>query len=116
MADLDSSAEIDIVHGPEAIVARIPLSEAVGPWMGEYRKLARSKGLGADVQEEPGKDVLVVTVPVGSSEQEVFAILDTARQLVDEAKVAAETRSDTESVTEQHVRTWWSRQDGESSP
>jgi len=106
MAALDDNAEIDIVHGPDEIVARIPLAEAVGPWMREYRELARSRGLAAEASEEPGRVLLKVTVPFGSFEQEAFTILDTARNLVDEARVAALTRSETESATEQHVRTW----------
>ena len=115
MAALDDNAEIDIVHGPDEIVARIPLAEAVGPWMREYRELARSRGIGADVSEEPGGNLLEVTVPFASSEQEAFNILDAARNLIDEAKVAAVKRSETESTTEQHVRSWWSAQQGEDA-
>jgi len=113
MAALDNSADIKLTHGPDHIVARIPLAEAVRPWMREYRELARSRGIGADVSEEPGGNLLEVTVPFASSEQEAFNILDAARNLIDEAKVAAVTRSDTESVTEQHVRRWWSAQQGD---
>jgi len=90
-------------------------AEAVRPWMREYRELARSRGIGADVSEEPGGNLLEVTVPFASSEQEAFNILDAARNLIDEAKVAAVKRSETESTTEQHVRSWWSAQQGEDA-
>lgn len=115
MAAVDPNADVEVVTAADSVVARVPLAEAPGPWMKEYMPLARAEGLAAEVREEPGKILLVVQVAVGLSEPEVFALLDSARYLVDQAKVAAIDRTAAATATERHIQKWWSHQRGDAA-
>ncbi len=110
MATVDPYDDISIVQGHDGMVARIPLSEPPGPWIKEFLPLARAREIPAEAREEPGKVLLVVTVPPAASKEETFQRLDAALDLVDKAKVAAIDGTRVSGTAEQHIQGWWSRQ------
>jgi hypothetical protein len=110
MTDIDPVADVEIDHGDEYVTARIPLAGPVDQeWLRWYQKLARARDLPAAAEEHPGRAWIVVRVPASDDQDEVLAMLDTARTLIAEADVAAEQPPAT-AYAEAVVREWWARQ------
>ena len=112
-ASLNIEGELQVVDTHEGSASvTIPLTESSGMWSHHFVALARSEGIRAEVQEEPGGSVLQVTVPAGATREETFQLLDAAVALIPRAK--AEERKDEEASlsAEEHIREWWSAQTG----
>lgn len=110
MAKVDPDDGISMVQGHDGVVARIPLSDPPGPWIKEFLPLARASEIPAEVREEPGKVLLVVTIPLTASERQTYQRLDEALDLVEKAKVAAADQTSASGGVEQHIQGWWGRQ------
>jgi hypothetical protein len=81
MVAIDLDSDIEIVIAPKALIARVPLAEEPGPWVGEYAALAKAADLPSEVTEEPNKMFLVVAIPLGASEPD--SLLEASRDLID---------------------------------
>jgi hypothetical protein len=110
MAEVDPNGELQVSEGGEGLVVRVPLAETSGPWLRQYLGLAREAQIAAEAREEPGRVLLVVRVSRSCSEAQVSEVLDTALELVDKAKVAAEGRDTGNGAIQAHVEAWWARQ------
>lgn len=112
MTDIDTSADIDIVWREHEVTVSIPLAgEVPAEWSRRFDELARRQGLAAQAQEHPGRTWIVVTVPAATGRSDMVATMDSARDLVAKADVAAEESPDAEE-TAAVIRRWWADQRG----
>ncbi len=70
--------DLEVFQGDDAVRVRLPLPEDpltpnLQHWMGEYRQLARQRGVDAFVEEVPGKVVLEVKLGAELSADETLA-------------------------------------------
>ena len=108
MTDDDTSAELRVESGTDSLTISIPLGPgASGPWVRRYLALARKQGVPAEVREEPANTFVVVRLPAGAGRDEVFQILDAARDLVEQAAETETSQTAALDATEAHVREWW---------
>jgi len=112
MADIDTGADIEVVQSEGNLVVTIPLvGEVSKQWLTWFMKHLRERDSRAEVQEVPGRTQVVVWVPTGTGQAEVFGILDGVRDLVTKAN-AAEPSPEAAAQTEAAIRDWWNRARG----
>jgi hypothetical protein len=109
MTVVDSTGQMEINHPPEGdrVFVTLPLADWSKTWIREFRALARTNDVPADVGERRGGARLLVTVPVAASREETAELLDRALRLIDEAQALASTRDSASAATEQYIRDWW---------
>ena len=110
MTLLDPSCQMDIHRlsgDPDRVVVRLPLTVRSEPWMREFKPLARTKGLPAEVREFPEGTFLMVDVPAAASREETAELLDGALRLIDQAQAVADTRPSASAAAEQYIQDWW---------
>ncbi len=109
MADIDTAAEIEVVQSEGHLIVTIPLvGEVSKQWRTWFMKFAREQGPRVEVQDVPGRTQIVVSMPTGTGQAEVFGILDGVRDLVAKAN-AAEPSPEAAAQTEAVIRDWWNR-------
>ncbi|MDA8184568.1 MAG: hypothetical protein M0035_09130 [Actinomycetota bacterium] len=113
-AGLTAAGDLEIFQGDDAVRVRLPFPEdpltpSLHDWMGEYRQLAKQRGIDAFVEEIPGKVVLEVRLGLELSNDETLRKLKEARVLVREAKRAAAARFSRDEAKEELIRGWWRR-------
>lgn len=111
-AALATTEDLEFFHDEHSVRVRVPLDEDpftpdLHRWIGEYRPLAKSRGINAFVEEHPGKVQLEVRLGLGLSEDEILRKLDEALDLILEAKAAAGSAGVRAEDTEALVRRWW---------
>jgi hypothetical protein len=112
MADIDTAAEIEVVQSEGHLIVTIPLvGEVSKQWRTWFMKFAREQGPRAEVQDVPGRPQIVISMPTGTGQAEVFGILDGVRDLVAKAN-AAEPSPEASAQTEAVIRDWWNRERG----
>ncbi len=112
MADIDTAAEIEVVQSEGHLIVAIPLvGEVSKQWLTWFMKLVHKQGPPAQVQDVSGRTQIVVRVPTGTGQVEVFGILDGVRDLVAKAN-AAEPSPEAAAQTEAVIRDWWNRARG----
>ena len=112
MADIDTDADIEVHQVEGELVVTIPLvGEVSKQWLTWFMKHLRERDSRAEVQEVPGRTQVVVWVPTGTGQAEVFGILDGVRDLVAKAN-AAEPSPEVAAQTEAAIRDWWNRARG----
>jgi Ser/Thr protein kinase RdoA (MazF antagonist) len=112
MAEIDTAADIEVVQSEGHLIVRIPLAGEVSKqWLTWFMKFLREQGPPAQVQDVSGRTQIVVSVPTGTRQAEVFGLLDGVRDLVAKAN-AAEPDSEAAAQTEAVIRDWWSRARG----
>jgi hypothetical protein len=110
MTVLDPTGQMEIhrLSGDhDHVVVRLPLAVRSETWMPEFKPLARTKDLPAEVRELPEGTFLAVKVPAAASREETAELLDGALRVIDEAKALANTRHSASAATEQYIRDWW---------
>jgi hypothetical protein len=75
--------------------------------MRHYNSIAREEEIPAKVDQMPGSAVLVVHVPMRASREEIFATLDHALQLVEQARESVTNQATSLSRTEDAISEWW---------
>jgi hypothetical protein len=116
MTDIDPQADIELRRADGRLTVRVPLAGPVtSDWLRCYQKLAVTKELPVQAQALRNRAWIVVSVPAGSGQREVTAMLDAARALIADADCAAGRPPGTADA-EASVRDWWSlRQQGAPS-
>lgn len=109
MTVLDPTGQIEIDRPAvgDAVFVRLPLAGRSETWIDEFRPLARSKDLFADVRESPEGTCVTVTAPADASRDEAAELLDELLRLIDEAQTRADARRSASAPTEQYIRDWW---------
>jgi hypothetical protein len=107
---LDLDGELEMHSSEVGVSVTVPLAESEGDWIRRYNQLARSEGPDAQVEPQPGRVVLRVTVASDSSREQTFELLDAAVSLIERAKREAENPREAALAVDPHVREWWSTQ------
>jgi hypothetical protein len=108
MTDIDQDADIKVYRGDDHVAVRIPLAGQVAhEWLRSFQKLARAKDLPAPAEEMPDRAWIVVRVPARFERQDVVAMMDATRALINAADAAEQSPvAEAEAV----VREWWAGQ------
>jgi hypothetical protein len=109
MTVLDPTGQIEIDRPTtgDLVFVRLPLALRSETWIDEFRPLARTKDLFADVRDGPEGTFVTVTVPADASREEAADRLDEVLRLIDEAQARADARRSACAPTEQYIRDWW---------
>jgi hypothetical protein len=109
MTVLDPTGQIQIDRPSvgDHVFVRVPLAVRSETWIHEFKPLARTKDLWADVSDLPEGTFLTVQVPAAASREETAELLDGALGLIDEAQALANARRSASAPTEQYIRDWW---------
>jgi hypothetical protein len=109
MTVLDPTRQIEIDRPTtgDLVFVRLPLALRSETWIDEFRPLARTKDLFADVRDGPEGTFVTVTVPADASREEAADRLDEVLRLIDEAQARADARRSACAPTEQYIRDWW---------
>jgi hypothetical protein len=105
---LDVDGELDVRPTEDGAAVTIPLAQPEGDWIRDYNQLARSEGLEARVEPQPGGVVLRINLPSDISREQTFGLLDAAVALIERAKVEANDQAEAALAVDRHVREWWS--------
>ncbi len=114
MTDIDPQADLEVHFAGEQVTVKVPLAGPVTrEWLQYYRNLALAAEVRAQAGTHQDRTWIIVTLPVGSDQDEVAATLDAARALIADADAAERPLATAEA--EASIRDWWARS-RESAP
>lgn len=117
MNPLDLQGELEVYTSENRVSVTVPLAEPGDwtDWMKRYNALAPSQGLDAQVEPQPDRAVLRISVSGDAGREQTFQLLDEAIALVERAKEEANGREEAARAAGGYVREWWSDQRARTS-
>lgn len=112
MAAINPKGAPQFGEGSQNLTVRVPIAEPPGKWLGEYLALARREGIAAEALNEPDGVRLRIRLALDCGRDDIFATLDAALRLVDQAKAEVRSKSTSAAYAQQHVMDWWTQRCG----